>query len=94
MTFLEQKNRKIVLKNMILNIDMIPKKLYKIIISDNKTTVDDSRIGFLFETLVTILLTSKCLKIEYTNILDGQLQSLKILNNIRCLHHHISKYLQ
>ena len=85
MNFYEQKNRKDVLKNIIYNIDISPKKLYNYIISDNKTTEDERRIGFLFETLTIILLASKCLKIEYTNILDGQLQSLKSLSNMNIL---------
>lgn len=85
MNFHKQKNRKDILKNILSNTDIIPKKLYKYIITDNKTTEDERRIGFLFETLTIILLISKCLKVEYTNILDGQLQSLKILNNINNL---------
>ena len=85
MNFNEQKNRKDILKNILSNTDIKPKKLYNYIITDNKTTEDERRIGFLFETLSIILLISKCLKVEYTNILDGQLQSLKILNNINIL---------
>jgi hypothetical protein len=85
MNFTEQINRKDILKNIILNNDILPKKLYKYIMSDNETTKDKRRIGFLFETLSIILLTSKCLKIEYTYILDGQLQSLRPLNNINIL---------
>ena len=85
MNFHEQKNRKDILKNILSNTDIKPKKLYNYIITDNKTTEDERRIGFLFETLSIILLTSKCLKVEYTTILDGQLQSLKPLNNINSL---------
>ena len=85
MNFHEQKYRKDILKNILSNTDIIHKKLYKYIITDNKTTEDERRIGFLFETLTIILLISKCLKVEYTNILDGQLQSLKTLNNINIL---------
>lgn len=52
MNFIEQKNRKDILKNILANTDVIPKKLYKYIVTDNKTTDDDRRIGFLFETKV------------------------------------------
>jgi hypothetical protein len=85
MKFTEQKNREDVLNNILLNTNILPKKLYKRIITDNKITQDERRIGFLFETVSIILLTSKCLKIEYTNILDGQLQSLKNCDNINIL---------
>jgi len=85
MNFLEQKTRKDVLKNIILNIDIPSKKLYKMIITDNKTTDDERRIGFLFETISILLIIGKCLKIEYNNIMDGQLQSLKICKNINIL---------
>ncbi len=82
MNLIEQKYRKDVLQNILSNTNTSSKKLFKILITDNKTTDDERRIGFLFETLSIILLTSKCLKIEFTNIMDGQLQSLKECNNI------------
>lgn len=85
MNFIEQKKRIDVLKNISSNCNLLPKKLYKYIITDNKTTDDERRIGFLFETLVIILMTSKCLPVEYSNILEDQLQSLKTLNNINNL---------
>ena len=52
------------------------------IISDNHSTDDDRRIGFLFKTISILLLISKCINIDYTNILTGQLKSLKNLTNI------------
>ncbi len=82
MNLIEQKNRKNVLYNILANTNISSKKLFTRLITDNKTTDDERRIGFLFETLFIILLTSKCLKIEFTNIMDGQLQSLKESNNI------------
>lgn len=85
MNFIEQKKRIDVLKNILSNYDLSAKKLYKYIITDNKTTNDERRIGFLFETLVIILMTSKCLPVEYSNILEDQLQSLKTVNNINNL---------
>ena len=85
MNFVEQKKRIDVLNNILSNINISSKKLFKIIITDNKISDDERRIGFLFETLSIILLTSKCFKIEFTNIMDGQLQSLKECNNINGL---------
>jgi hypothetical protein len=71
------------LKNIIKNInDLTAKELFEIILTDNDKTNDKSRIGFLFETLSIVLLICKCLKINYTNIMNGQLQSLKICKNI------------
>ena len=71
-----------VLFNMLKNNDMKAKELYNNLMTDNNTNDDDKRKGFLFETLSIILLISKCLQIDYTNILNGQLQSLKVCKNI------------
>jgi len=85
--FTKQTIRKDILNNMLNNILLNSNDLYKILITDNNTTYDESRIGFLFETLSIILLICKCLKIKYTNIMDGQLQSLKICTNINDILH-------
>lgn len=85
MGFSKQLIRRDVLKNIIKNIklnEINAQELYNIIITDNDKTTDTSRIGFLFETLSIILLICKCLKINYSNIMNGQLQSLKICKNI------------
>ena len=77
MGFSKQVIRRDILKNIIKNInDLTANELFDII------TTDTSRIGFLFETLSIILLICKCLKINYSNIMTGQLQSLKICKNI------------
>ena len=65
-----------------LNNNIKAKKLYNSLMTDNNTTDDDKRKGFIFETISIILLLSKCLNINYTNILNGQLQSLKVCKNI------------
>ena len=70
-----------VLHNILNNCDINSTKLYKCIITENGTN-DSSRRGFIFETLSIILLISKCLDIKYTNIMVGQLHSLKICKNI------------
>jgi hypothetical protein len=83
MGFSKQIIRRDVLKNIIKNIsDVSANELFEIIISDNSEITDKSRVGFLFETLSIILLICKCLKINYLNIMKGQLQSLKICKNV------------
>ena len=82
MNFMKQVKRIDVLTNMLKNHEILTKKLYVALLNDNMTTNDSTRKGFLFETLAIILLISKCLNIDYTYILDGQLQSLKICENI------------
>ena len=83
MGFSKQVIRRDILKNIIKNInELSADELFEIITTDNSKTTDTSRIGFLFETLSIILLICKCLKINYSNIMNGQLQSLKICKNI------------
>jgi hypothetical protein len=83
--FVKQTNRKDVLYNILNNSDIDALELFNILMTDNYTTNDNTRKGFIFETISIILLVSKCIDIDYTNILDGQLQSLKICKNINCL---------
>lgn len=91
--FTKQNKRIDVLKNIINNSLLIKQKtltsleLLNIILTDNNTnTKHISRIGFLFEVICIILLSSKCLlKINYKRIYQGQLTSLKKLKNIKYL---------
>ena len=85
MDFKKQTIREDILVNILNNISINNVELYTKLISDNHSTDDDRRIGFLFETVSILLLISKCIKINYTNILTGQLQSLKNLTNINDL---------
>ena len=55
--------------NILNNISINNVELYTKLISDNHSTDNDSRIGFLFETISILLLISKCINIDYTNIL-------------------------
>ena len=82
MDFKKQTIREDIVVNILKNISINNIELYTKLISDNHSTDDDRRIGFLFETISILLLISKCIKIDYTNILTGQLQSLKKLTNI------------
>jgi hypothetical protein len=80
-TFIKQNTRKDVLINMLNNIKN--PELYNILMSDNQNN-DDSRKGYLYETISIILLISKCLSINYDYILESQLQSFFLRKNSRC----------
>jgi hypothetical protein len=77
--FIKQNTRKDVLINMLNNIKN--PELYNILMSDNQNN-DDSRKGYLYETISIILLISKCLSIDYDYILESQLQNLHTVINI------------
>ena len=80
------------LYNILMNDNIIPHDVLNTNTNTNTNTnkkstihtinTDDKRKGFIYETLSIILLISKCLSINYTQILTGQLQSLKICKNI------------
>ena len=82
MDFKKQNIREDIVFNILNNTSINDVELYNKLITDNHSTDDDRRIGFLFETISILLLVSKCIDINYTNILTGQLQSLKNLTNI------------
>ena len=82
MDFTKQTLRIDILKNIFKNKMIKTQELYEIIMTDNHTMHDNARKGFIFETISIILLIFKCLNINYTNILNGQLQSLKVCKNI------------
>ena len=58
-------------------------ELFQYILSDKKNTPISSRQGFLFETLCIILIITKCLPIEWNEILEGPLSNLKPIKNIK-----------
>ena len=73
-----------VLAFILINTDLPSKDLYNLILTDNNTNNSDnnSRKGFIFEAICKLLIISKCLKINYNDILQGQLQSLTKYKNI------------
>jgi hypothetical protein len=82
--FINQVFRKDILANMIANTNLTGKELFNIIMSDNNSSPSDSRRGDLYETLCEILLINKCIdKLNYTNIMSGDLSSLKNVKNIK-----------
>ena len=87
--FVPQLTRKNVLQNILTNMYITGKEIFKLIMSDNSVGVssgDETRQGWLFETLCIILIVSKCIAgLNYTEILDGQLQNLKQVFNFNNL---------
>lgn len=71
MSFQDQIIRKDVLINMLNNMHLSKKELFNIIMSENNKKPNDSRAGYLFETLCEILIFSKCINgINYTQYLN------------------------
>ena len=81
MTFIKQIIRKDILNNILNNITLSGRELFNILITDNYSDPlpDERRTGFIFETICIILEICKCINIDYNEVLDGQLQSLKNL---------------
>jgi hypothetical protein len=84
MKMIEQIIRLDVLYNLLQNTNIDSNIIFNSIISDD----NESRKGFLYETLSIILIITKCINISYTNILIGQIQSLQVCNNIKDLLNH------
>ena len=81
----QQIHRKDILENMLSNISLSGKELFELIVKEkfNKKPCTESRQGFLFEAVCEILISLKCVEnLNYTEINNGQLQSLKKVNNI------------
>src|SRR5210317_690221 len=88
--FISQKNRVHILENMINNLsgNIKPEDIYNYIMHDNNVTITDNyrRQGWIFESLCEILIYTRCIpEIDYTTILEGQLQKLQSVNNIKTL---------
>ena len=82
--FINQVYRKDILTNMLANTKLTGTELFHIIMSDNNSSPSDSRRGDLYETLCEILLINKCINnLSYTNIMSGDLSSLKEVKNIK-----------
>jgi hypothetical protein len=76
--------RKDVLVNMLSNVNKSGKELFDLLLNENEK-VDETRQGWIFESICQILIFLKCIKIDYTEICDGQLQNLKQIKNINSL---------
>jgi SAM-dependent methyltransferase len=82
-----QVDRTDVLENMLLHKNLLPaNELFELLMNENKGTPDESRQGWIYETLFIILSVVKCFKnINYTEFSDGQIQNLKPIKNINSL---------
>ena len=77
--------RKDVLTNMLRYVHLSGNELFHLIMTETNDTCNERRQGLVFETLCQILIMIKCTGIDYTELYDGQLQSLKQVKNIRKL---------
>jgi hypothetical protein len=85
--FVRQVTRKDVLANMLKNTSLTGEEILNLIITDNNDmNTNPGRQGWLYESLWQILISVKCVNgINYTQILDGQLDNLRELKNINNL---------
>ena len=84
--FNKQVVRKDILANMLTNTKLTGKELFELIMKENKESEDERRQGWIFESICQILILLKCVQnINYTEILEGQLQNLKQIKNINDL---------
>ena len=81
-----QKYRKDILSNMLANLKLSGKEMYDLIMMENKEVIDERRQGWIFESLCQILILLKCVQnINYSEILEGQLQNLIQVKNVNSL---------
>lgn len=81
-----QKYRKDILSNILANINLTGKEMYDLIMMENKEVIDERRQGWIFESLCQILIIMRCVQnINYSEILEGQLQNLIQVKNVNSL---------
>jgi hypothetical protein len=86
MCFNVQKYRKDILSNMLANLKLSGKEMFDLIMMEGKEVIDERRQGWIFESLCQILIALKCVQgLNYSEILEGQLQNLKQVKNINIL---------
>ena len=86
--FVNQLTRKDVLYNLLNGINKSGIELFQCIMTDNNPsiTIDEKRQGFLYETIWELLIALKCIKkIDYTELCDGQLQSLSKITKLNTI---------
>jgi hypothetical protein len=75
--------RKDVLQNILLFSHLPTKELLQLLLNENTSQVNESRRGFIYETLCIILIVTKCVvRLQYAKFMDGQLQNLRPITNI------------
>jgi hypothetical protein len=81
-----QKYRKDILSNMLANLKLSGKEMFDLIMMESKEVIDERRQGWIFESLCQILIVLKCVQgLNYSEILEGQLQNLIQVKNISVL---------
>lgn len=86
MRFTVQKYRKDILSNMLANLKLSGKEMFDLIMMENTEVVDERRQGWIYESLCQILIALKCVQgLNYSEILEGQLQNLTQVKNINVL---------
>jgi hypothetical protein len=86
MSFNVQKYRKDILSNMLANLKLSGKEMFDLIMMEAKEVIDERRQGWIFESLCQILIALKCVQgLNYSEILEGQLQNLKQVKNFNIL---------
>ena len=81
-----QKYRKDILSNMLANLKLSGKEMFDLIMMENTEVVDERRQGWIYESLCLILIAVKCVQgLNYSEILEGQLQNLIPVKNINVL---------
>jgi hypothetical protein len=77
--------RKDVLINMLSNVNKSGEEIFDLLLNENKK-VDETRQGWIFETICQILITLKCIYgVNYTELYEGQLQNLKHITDINSI---------
>jgi site-specific DNA-methyltransferase (adenine-specific) len=86
LSFNVQKYRKDILSNMLANLKLSGKEMFDLIMMENTEVVDERRQGWIYESLCQILIVLKCVQgLNYSEILEGQLQNLTQVKNINVL---------
>jgi hypothetical protein len=81
-----QKYRKDILSNMLANLKLSGKEMFDLIMMESKEVIDERRQGWIYESLCQILIALKCVQgLNYSKILEGQLQNLIQVKNISVL---------
>jgi site-specific DNA-methyltransferase (adenine-specific) len=84
-SFIKQERRIDILKNMLNYKHLSCDELFNKLMLDNKDSNNVSRQGYIYETLIIILIVLKCFTIDYTEIYYGQIQNLTKIENFNKL---------
>jgi hypothetical protein len=82
--FIKQTTRGDVWFNILHNHLKSPSEIFQMIITDNyKSNITATRQGYLYETIIELLIIAKCIPIiDYTEFLSGRIHNIQPLSNI------------